>query len=156
MPAELLIHIAIKRVHFPIEIAAASGGLDAAVKATVKVLTERPDDPIAWTGAAWAWYNWGGEFRAAGNHEEALRRFSIGCILAHAADKFARPTHGKYLPPGESACRGELKALKINPNKVSVFRTEDGVRMMLAEFGDAWKPLSEPALNRLLEGAGVQ
>ncbi len=156
VPAELRIYIANKRVHIPIQIAAVTGGLDAAVKATVTVLSEKTDDPAAWAGTAWGWYNMGVEFRSAGNHEEALRRFSIGCILAHAADKFARATHGKYLPPSEGACRGELKALKYESERVSVFRTEEGVRMMLNEFGDAWKPLSEPALKRLLAGARVK
>jgi hypothetical protein len=153
--AEWRIHRDIKRVHLPIEMAAARGGLDAAVKATVTVLTERTDEPAAWTGAAWGWHNWGMELRAAGNHEGALQWFCIGCILAHAADKFARATHGKYQPPSENACREELKALKFNPDKISVFRTQEGVRMMLAEFGEAWKPLSEPALRRLVEGADV-
>ncbi len=156
VPAELRICIANKRAHIPIQIAAVTGGLDAAVKATVTVLSEKTDDPTAWAGAAWGWYNMGVEFRAAGNHEEALRRFCIGCILGRSTDFFAKKTHGKYLPPSQSACRGELKALKYDPDKVSVFGTQNGVRMMLDEFGEGWKPLSPAAMRRILDGAAVE
>ena len=146
-------HIASKRVHIPIEVAAATGGLDAAVKATVAVLNAKTSEPASWFGAAWAWHNMGAELRADGNVEEALRRYSIACILGHAAEKFAGESFGHHSPPSEGACRDELSVLKIDPRRVSVFRTTEGVTAMLSEFGKNWAPLSALAYRRLLSGA---
>ncbi len=150
--SDLRNHIGIKRVHITIQAAAAAGGLDAAVKATVDVLNAKSAEPSSWFGAAWAWHNMGGEFRADGNVEEGLRRHCIAVILAHAADRFAGNTFGHYAPPAENACRSELTALRYDPDKVDVFRSIPGVTAMLAEFGNGWKPLSPAAESRILAG----
>jgi hypothetical protein len=156
VPYDLRKHIANKRVHIPIEVAGAAGGLEAALKATVTVLNEKTNEPAAWFGAAWAWQNMGNELRKEGNAEEALRRHCVACVLARAADKFAGETFGHHSPPAEGACRDELKILDIDPRRISVFRTEKGVTALLAEFDGAWKPLSALARRRLLSGAGEE
>ena len=146
-------HVASKRVHLRIEEANAAGGLDAAVKATVEVLNNKLNEPASWFGAAWAWHNMGAEFRAAGNAEEALRRYSMGCILGHAAEHFAGETFGHHAPPSEGACRDQLRLLKFNPDRVKVFTSGERVAAMLAEFGDGWNSLSKGARRRILQGA---
>ena len=146
-------HIAIKRYHLPLD-AAAAGGRDEAVKATIALLlTEKLHDPAAWTGAAWSWNKLGLEMREDGNHEEALRRLCVSCILAHAADNFAHDTHGNYQPPSEGACREELTALKFQPDRIAALRTKEGVNVLLDSFDSAWKPLPDAVRQRLIAGA---
>lgn len=149
---ETRLHLSIKRAHVPLQAAA---GMEAASRATVTLLTERPDDPAAWTGAAWAWHNRGMELRADGQHEEALRHFCFGCIMARAAVAFAPDTHARYQPAAEGAGREELVALKLPPDRIRMLRTVKGVEILLEESGDAWKALPKPARNRLLDAADL-
>ena len=122
------------------------------MKASAALLTEKPDDPAAWEGLSWAWLYLARECAAAGNHEEALRRFHFALLAGRTAERLSSKAFGTSVTNFcAKACTGELEALKRDPKLADDLKTPAGAARLADELGPRWLALPEAARKKMLE-----